>query len=119
MQVVEVTARLRVCRPARVLPVGPGDDFRVGARMLRMSLDPGQDFSIAFARRQLLPQGRCRNPNEIQKSLIQRAGELVLAEFTREGGAPLVEKAWQHSETTQPHTRAARRMLRQVGSGEL
>src|SRR5258705_9139434 len=84
--------------------------------MLRTGLNPGEDLAVPFASRQLLLQRLSRDPDEVQKSLIEGTGDFVLAEFAREGRPAFVENARQHGKTAEPHARAARGMLRQVRS---
>src|SRR5215472_9890731 len=49
METIKVLASFGIGRPAVVLITGPEDDFRFGALVSGVSLDPFEDFTIAFA----------------------------------------------------------------------
>jgi hypothetical protein len=48
VQAVEILARIRIVRRALFLPRRPGEDFRRGAFMFGVLVDPFEDFGVAF-----------------------------------------------------------------------
>jgi len=89
-------------------------DFRRGAFMFRVGVDPFQDLGVAFL--QFLFQRLGVNARERQKLLVKRAGVMVIAALAGDFRPALVEAARQNHIAAQPHARAARRLLCQIRS---
>jgi hypothetical protein len=96
---------------------GPGFNFPGSARCLGVLQDPGENFSIALAGRELLQQGLRIKIEETDKMLVGWRVVVVRPVLADEFGATLVKHAWQDGETAQAGMKTARRALSQVGKG--
>ena len=116
VEVVEIGPALGIGRGALLAKRRPGGDFSVAPLGLRLGGDPGEDFTVAFSGGELFFQGGGVDPSEFQKTLIERAGVFVFADFAGEEGAALVEHAGKDDISSEAHAGAAGRAFRQIGS---
>ena len=65
----------------------------IGMFVFRILLDPSKNLTIAFSGSQLLLQCFGVNSLEIEKAMIERTGEMILAVFTIDGRPPLIKHA--------------------------
>lgn len=78
--------------------------------MRGMTLDPLQDFGIAFAGFQLAADGVDFQASKLEKVLVHWTSERVFASRACDGGAALVEESRQQDITTEAHTWTAGRL---------
>src|SRR6201999_3172354 len=81
MEIVEIRTAFRARWSAAVLVSGPFDDFGFGAFVLRVGLDPLDNFPAAVAGSQCLFQRLRIDTGEIEKMFVERPGTMILAAF--------------------------------------
>ena len=112
VQAVEVFATLGIVRAALFLPGGPGGDFRGGALVFGVGVDPGEHFGVALGQDSLKRLGI--NTGEVQEPLVQRAGIVIFAVDAGQGGAALVQHARQNNVAAEFYPRTPRGKFREI-----
>ncbi len=101
---------------ASLVVVGaPMLDFPRRALQRRVFFDPREDFTVAFAGGNFRLQRLVRDAGEPKPMPIHRVIVFVFARRAGECGATLVEDASEEDVAAEPHARAARRTLGEVG----
>src|SRR5438270_8045591 len=101
-------------RTAPVHETAPLIDFPGRVFMLRVGLDPFEDFAVAFAGGELLAQSREIEAQEVLEMLVDRSviGELTIR--PRNCGPPFIEQACESDIPPDSATWAAWSSFRQV-----
>ena len=80
----------------------------------RVRINPLEDVAVALAKRQLLPKMLWINAGKAKEALVERTRILIGSIDAGQSGATFVEHSRKEDIATEPHTRAARRALRQI-----
>jgi hypothetical protein len=116
VELIEIRSGLDVGRDALLPVMGPGRNFRLGVFIFRIDFDPIENLTVAFASGEFLFQRLSINAFESEKTLVERAGEVVFAALSVDRCAALIEHAREDYISAEPDTGAAGRLFGKIGS---